>query len=141
MSNITGWCAASYFVVNDRIEYRMWFDVYRGRFVSRLNLTSDAASAMAAQVTSVLSDPEGSVVLGLVGHAGVEGVDQTVEFLVCFTALEQYVKRTVHSGKLIARFRALAAARALATSCTDIDEFPRPLQRAKQPLARGAPSI
>lgn len=115
--------AASYFVVNDRIEYRMWFDAGSVELRVALNLTSEAASVMAAQVTSVLADPDGSAVLGLVGHAGVEGVDQTVEFLVCFTALEQYVKRSVHSGELIARFRALAAARALASSRADIDEF------------------
>lgn len=116
--------ADCYLVVDDRIEYRMWFDAGSAEVRVALNLTSDAALAMAAQVTSVLCDPEGSAVLGLVGHAGVEGVDQTVEFLVCFTALEQYVKRTVHSGKLGARFKALATERASsADALADIDEF------------------
>jgi hypothetical protein len=128
--------AASYFVVNDRIECRMWFDALSGKFRVALNLTPDAASAMAAQVPSVLNDPEGPAVLGLVGHAGVEGVDQTVEFLVCFAALEQYVKRAVSSGELVTRFKRLAAARASSADArAHIEEF-RALYRVRARATR-----
>jgi hypothetical protein len=115
---------ASYLMVDDRIEYRVWIDGVSGEFSVALNLTFDAAAAIGTQLETALAETRGSAVLGLIGHAGVRGVDQTVEFLVCFTALEQFVKRTVHSGELVARFKTIATARApSADAGADVEEF------------------
>ena len=127
--------AASYLRVDDRIEYRVWIDGVSGEISVALNLTFDAASAISTQLETALADNRGSAALGLIGHAGVRGVDQAVEFLVCFTALEQFVKRTVRSGELVARFKALAAARASsADASADVEEF-RALYRVRNNLS------
>ena len=127
--------AATYLTIDDRIEYRLWFEAGSVDVSVALNLTSEAAHAMAVQVATVLNNRQGSSVLDLVGRASVQGVDQTVEFLVCFTALEQYIKRTIRSGGLVARFKKLAANRSPASeAAADVEEF-RTLYAVRNDLA------
>lgn len=61
--------------------------------------------------------------------------DATVEFLVSFTALEQYVKGQIASGELVAGFKDLAAHRfPAAQAVSDVAEF-RALNSARNKLA------
>ena len=86
-------------------------------------------------VTALLRRPDADGALSLVGRTSAADQDATVEFLVAFTALEQYVKAHTASGTLVAKFAELASRSHAPTQVSaDVNEF-KALYRVRNRLA------
>ena len=116
-----------------RPEYRMWIDAGSLEIRRALNITNQSAQRMRRDAARILRSAA-TRPLRLVGAVSSVSEDATVEFLVSFTALEQYVKEQTAAGGLVRRFMILASQRYPVEAARHVAEF-ESLYRVRNELA------